>query len=145
MNSRGGRQGTQPIVHIKDGEVYANSRDVAEFFEKQHKNVLQGLDALDCSEEFSRLNFQPWEEAHPVVVGRMIRSFDMTKDGFTFLVMGFTGSKAAAFKEAYIQRFNEMTEELKAAQEQYEIPKTYAEALMLAAEQTKRVEEQLFA
>lgn len=32
----------------------------------------------------------------------------MTKDGFTFLVMGYRGKKAAAFKESYIQRFNDM-------------------------------------
>ena len=32
----------------------------------------------------------------------------MTRDGFTFLVMGYRGKKAARFKEAYIRRFNEM-------------------------------------
>jgi hypothetical protein len=43
------------------------------------------------------------------------RTIDMTKDGFTFLVMGFTGRKAASFKEAYIARFNEMEAEIRAA------------------------------
>ncbi|ACY84441.1 antirepressor protein [Edwardsiella piscicida] len=36
----------------------------------------------------------------------------MTKDGFVFLVMGFTGKKAAAFKEAYIAEFNRMEAQL---------------------------------
>jgi len=39
--------------------------------------------------------------------------YEMTKDGFAFLVMGFTGAKAAAFKEAYINQFNAMETELK--------------------------------
>ncbi len=41
--------------------------------------------------------------------------FEMTKDGFVFLVMGFTGKKAAAFKEAYIAEFNRMEERLNGA------------------------------
>jgi Rha family phage regulatory protein len=32
--------------------------DVAEYFDKQHKNVLQSIKEVDCSEEFGRLNFQ---------------------------------------------------------------------------------------
>ncbi len=40
--------------------------------------------------------------------GRKLQSYEMTKDGFMFLVMGFTGKKAAAIKEAYINAFNEM-------------------------------------
>ena len=37
----------------------------------------------------------------------------MTRDGFTFLAMGFTGPRAAVFKEAYIEAFNKMEAELK--------------------------------
>jgi len=49
----------------------------------------------------------------PDAYGRMASTFDMTRDGFTLLVMGYTGPKALAFKVAYIQKFNEMEEELK--------------------------------
>jgi Rha family phage regulatory protein len=38
---------------------------------------------------------------------------DMTRDGFTFLVMGFTGKDAAAWKEKYIAAFNAMEAELR--------------------------------
>ncbi|WP_440867560.1 Rha family transcriptional regulator [Symbiopectobacterium purcellii] len=41
--------------------------------------------------------------------------FTMTKDGFVFLIMGFTGKKAAAFKEAYIAEFNRMEAQLYAS------------------------------
>lgn len=103
----------QPVVFELDGRVFANSRDVAAYFKKQHKNVLRDIDNLECSEEFARLNFEPWEMEHPTVPGRMIRSFNMTKDGFTFLVFGFTGKEAAIFKERYIGQFNAMEEELR--------------------------------
>lgn len=63
---------------------------------------------MECSPEFSRLNFEAWNIPHPTVVGRTIPTMNMTKDGFVFLVMGFTGLRAAQFKEAYITRFNEM-------------------------------------
>ncbi|WP_258549008.1 Rha family transcriptional regulator [Thalassospira profundimaris] len=42
------------------------------------------------------------------------RRFNMTKDGFTFLVMGFNGAQAALFKERYIEEFNRMEAQLKA-------------------------------
>lgn len=101
------------IVTIKDGRVVANSRDVAEAFGKLHKDVLRAIDNLDCSPDFTERNFAPCSVAHPTVPGRFDRSFDLTRDGFAFLVMGFTGAKAARFKEAYIQAFNAMEEELR--------------------------------
>lgn len=124
-----------PVVFVKNGIVFANSRDVAAFFGKLHKNVLQAIDNLECSEEFARLNFQPSEYID--ATGRTVRSVNMTKDGFTFLVMGFTGKEAARFKEAYIRRFNEMEQALKqqAQAQTHAIPTTFAEALRLAAEQ----------
>jgi len=76
--------------------VLANSRHVAEVFGREHRNVLQAIDRIDCSEEFNRHNFLPIE--YQDSRGRLQRAVDMTKDGFTFLVMGFTGSTAARFK-----------------------------------------------
>lgn len=99
------------IVTVKDGRVVANSRDVASAFEKQHKDVLRAIDNLECSVDFTGRNFAPSEYRDPS--GRALRSFDLTRDGFAFLVMGFTGAKAARFKEAYITAFNEMEEELR--------------------------------
>ncbi len=79
---------------------------VAKFFEKEHKNVLADIDNLDCSEEFNQLNFQliTYKDAR----GRKQRAYAMTRDGFTFLAMGYRGKKASYFKELYIKRFNEM-------------------------------------
>jgi phage regulator Rha-like protein len=34
--------------------------------------------------------------------------YRLTRDGFVFLTMGFTGAKAAQFKQWYIEEFNRM-------------------------------------
>ena len=102
----------QPIVRMVDGEVRADSRDVATFFRRQHKNVLQALANLECSEQFRRLNFQPIKIND--LKGESTSHVEMTKDGFAFLVMGFTGAAAAVFKEAYIERFNAMEAQMRA-------------------------------
>ncbi len=86
--------------------VWANSLIVAQTFGKRHDNVLADLRNLDCSEKFNLLNFQ--EITYRDDRGRKQPAVVMTRDGFTFLVMGYRGKKAAAFKEAYIERFNQM-------------------------------------
>jgi len=83
-----------PVVRVKDGGVFANSRDVAAFFGKQHKDVLRRYDRLECSSEFNERNFAPVDYLDEK--GEARRSVDMTRDGFMFVVMGFTGKRAAA-------------------------------------------------
>lgn len=89
----------------------ANSLIVSQMFEKDHKNVLRDIERITdpssgLSEEFNRLNFEPITYSDSR--NRKQRAYAMTRDGFTLLVMGFTGSKAMKFKEAYIKRFNQM-------------------------------------
>lgn len=98
------------VPNYEKAEGVTTSVNVAEVFGKQHKNVLQDIRNLDCSEEFTRLNFQPCEYTDPT--GRKLPMYTMTRDGFTFLVMGYRGKKAAQFKEAYIKAFNRMEKEL---------------------------------
>lgn len=102
------------IIPMNDYGIFADGKDtaransliVAKMFGKDHKNVLRAIKNIDCSEEFSRLNFAP--SKYKDDRGKMQPCVMMTRDGFTFLAMGFTGKKAAQFKEAYIKRFNEM-------------------------------------
>ena len=99
-----------PQVQIVDGVAMTTSLDVAQYFDKLHKNVLQSIKEVDCSEEFSRLNFQP--TSYLDQQGKERPLYHLTKDGFIFLVMGFTGEKAAQIKEAYIAAFNQMEAKL---------------------------------
>lgn len=85
--------------------VMVDSLFVAKFFEKEHKNVLRDIENLDCSEEFRQLNF---ELSYYINEQRKRQPcYLMTRDGFTFLAMGYRGKKAAYFKEMYIRSFNE--------------------------------------
>lgn len=79
---------------------------VAKFFEKRHDDVLKSIRNLDCSEDFRLRNFA--ESSYTNEQGKKQPCCSMTRDGFTFLAMGYRGKKAAHFKELYIKRFNEM-------------------------------------
>ena len=100
----------RPHVEIVNGHLVTNSYKIAEHFGKQHKNVLQAIDRIECSPDFRRLNFQPTQTRMTIHNGghRHIKAYSITRDGFTFLAMGFTGAKAAQWKEAYIKAFNQM-------------------------------------
>lgn len=96
-------------VFIQNQQVKTDSLKVAEIFDRQHKNVIQKIESLDCSPEFTSANFSAHVQTIQAgAVKRESKYYEMTKDGFIFLVMGFTGEKAAQIKEAYIKAFNSM-------------------------------------
>lgn len=82
------------------------SLDVAETFEKEHRRILQDIRELGCSEEFRQHNFVQSEYLNQQ--NHKQPMYYITRDGFTLLVMGYTGEKAMKFKEAYIRQFNAM-------------------------------------
>lgn len=82
------------------------SLDVAETFGKRHDNVLKNIRELGCSPEFNLLNFE--EITYFDDRNRKQPAVAMTRDGFTLLVMGYTGELAMKFKEGYIKQFNAM-------------------------------------
>lgn len=89
---------------------------VAELFEKNHKEVLRDIrkitDPLSgLSEEFRQRNFVP--SSYRNQQNKKQPCYYLTRDGFTMLVMGYTGQKAMQFKELYIKRFNEMESMIK--------------------------------
>lgn len=98
----------QDMVMLAGDQVMTDSRKVAQHFGKLHKDVLRAYDRLECSQEFNGRNFAP--VTFMDAKGEIRRAVQMTKDGFMFLVMGFTGQKAAAIKEAFIEAFNRMAE-----------------------------------
>lgn len=108
-------QNNQHLVMVSNDRVVTTSLQVAEKFGKLHKNVIRAIKNLDCSEEFNRLNFEPVEYTDAKGEKRIM--YYITRDGFAFLVMGFTGKVAAKFKEAYINAFNEMEDILRSGQE----------------------------
>lgn len=125
-----------PTVFIRKSTVLTNSLDIAAVFGKQHKHVMRdirnliestGTDSgpnLDCyppGQSGSRAAliaamFLPTSREVKTANGgtNLYPCYDMTRDGFTLLVMGFTGEKALGFKLRYIEAFNRMEAELHA-------------------------------
>lgn len=98
-------------IFVKDSIPVVSSRDIAARFGKSHKTILRSIDNLECSDEFTRHNFVPCKYKNQKNVAQ--REYLVTKDGFVFLVMGFTGKAAALFKEQFITAFNNMAESLR--------------------------------
>lgn len=93
----------------KDGTT--TSQIVAQHFEKRHANVLRSIDDLGCSEEFRRLNFEPTYFVDSRGIEQ--RVVNLTKDGFSMVVMGFTGAKAVEWKEKFLKAFNMMEQHIR--------------------------------
>lgn len=103
------------FVTLNDATLTTDSRRVAKHFKKNHRDVLRAIDRLECSDDYRLRNFaQTVEERQNPSGGKAIpsRVVNMTKDGFVILAMGFTGKEAMRIKEAYIEAFNAMAEQL---------------------------------
>lgn len=99
------------VIQNSKGNDVTTSLIVAQVFGKEHRNVCRDIESLSCSESFNALNFERIE--YTDVKGRVQRAYQMTKDGFSFLVMGYTGEKAGQFKERFINEFNKREKLLK--------------------------------
>ncbi|MDY3570249.1 Rha family transcriptional regulator [Enterobacter hormaechei] len=97
---------TQPELLLVEGRAVTTSLAVAAYFSKRHDDVLKRIKNLECSPDFTARNFAVSEYSDPT--GRTLPCYEITRDGFAFLAMGFTGKKAATFKESYINAFNRM-------------------------------------
>ena len=88
---------------------------MAKHFEKEHKHVLRDIRIiLEADEDgFSESNFGL--SSYLTEQNKEMPMYVMSKDGFVLLVMGYTGPEAMRMKKAYIARFNEMEEQLRAA------------------------------
>lgn len=122
----------------ESNQVLTNSLLIAEKFGKEHNKVIRDIQNLSCSDEFRAANFGV--SSYISLQNKELPMYVMTKDGFSFLVMGYTGVKAGMFKEEYIKAFNKMEETIKNGG--FNVPKSFREALLLAAEQQEVIENQ---
>ena len=86
-------------IVIRDRKAVVSSRDVARVFEKPHNDLLKAIRNLECSEEFRLGNFS--QSSYINDQNREMPEIIMSRDGFSFLAMGFTGVRAARWKELY--------------------------------------------
>lgn len=99
------------ITRNIDGELVVTSRQVAEDFGKQHQHVTQSIENLIS--ENSLLKSMMMESEYTTERGRKYKEYLLTRDGFSLLVMGFTGSRALEWKLKYIEAFNKMEQAIK--------------------------------
>ena len=97
---------------LHNGRPATTSLEVAKIFGKRHDNVVRDIRSIidNCPEKFTALNFEASNYLDNT--GRSLPMFIIFKDGFTLLVMGYTGPEAMRFKLAYIEAFNRMEAEL---------------------------------
>lgn len=98
------------LVEIRKNQVVTSSRQVAQVFGKRHCDVLRGIQNLtstqNCVQWFFRSQYKD-------ASGKMNLEYLMNRDGFSLLVMGFTGKKALEWKIKYIEAFNAMEKALR--------------------------------
>lgn len=105
-------------VFNKSGNLVVSSREIANNFEKRHSDVIKAIEDLinkeGCAEKivdlyqmFILTNYQNEQN------GQNYKEYLLTRDGFSLLVMGFTGSKALQWKLKYIEAFNKMEQAIK--------------------------------
>ena len=121
------------LVNVENSQVVTTSLKVAEIFGKNHSHVLRSIKQLECSEDFRASNFGLSKFTYSNGnIKKQLPMYYITRDGFMFLVMGFTGKTAAKWKEAYIRAFNDMEAKLRAEQ---------TERAIKAAVESERIED----
>lgn len=104
----------QPISHLvfmEKDEIVTDSLTVSDVFGKEHGKVIRSIEELQCSKEFTQANFGLSE--YRDLSGKRNKKYLLKRDGLMFLVMGYTGEKAAEYKEMFISEFNRMEEYIK--------------------------------
>jgi len=94
----------QLVSRNDEGKDVTTSLIIAEVFGKKHKHVLDSIAELPCSEEFRKPNFRL--SSYKSAQGKIMPMFEITRDGFNFIGMAYTGRKAGRFKEMFIKEFN---------------------------------------
>lgn len=131
---------TDIILSTQNGEPVASSRQIAESFGKEHKHVLAAIRQILVDENSATKFFH---ETSFEYRGKKFPEYLMNRDGFSLLVMGFTGKAALEWKLKYIAAFNEMEKKLATPQ----MPRLSKEmqALFLLDDRTQKQEQRLTA
>ena len=124
------------VFRSEKGNPVTTSLLVAEKFEKNHRDVLETIRNLAAENSAAKFLFI---ESQYENRGKTYPMYVMNRDGFSLLVMGFTGSRALQFKLDFIEAFNKMEQIIKT---NLQLPQTYADALRQLAEQVEENDRQ---
>lgn len=127
------------ILSTQNGEPVASSRQIAESFGKEHKHVLTAIRQILVAENSATKFFH---ETAFEYRGQKFPEYLMNRDGFSLLVMGFTGKAALEWKLKYIQAFNEMEKKL-VQRPQLSRSELMAQALIAAHDELEHKDRQI--
>jgi anti-repressor protein len=127
------------ILSTQNGEPVASSRQIAENFGKEHKHVLDAVKNLVAENSAAKSMFHPATFENR---GKQYPMYLMNRDGFSLLVMGFTGKAALEWKLKYIAAFNEMEKKL-AQRPQLSRAELMAQALIAAHDELEHKDRQI--
>ncbi|HED4593591.1 TPA: Rha family transcriptional regulator [Campylobacter jejuni] len=102
--------GVDVELEVANNQVTTTSLDIAAVFNKRHDNIIAKIETFP-KDNFTKLNFEPSKYIDST--GRILPCYKITRDGFSLLVMGFTGEKAYKWKILFIKAFNEMEKRLR--------------------------------
>lgn len=100
------------VIKRIDGELVVTSRQVAENFEKRHDHILRNIKTLMENDTTQNWGQYFIKDSYKDNSGKSNKEYLLTRDGFSLLVMGFTGSRALQWKLKYIEAFNKMENKL---------------------------------
>lgn len=130
------------ILSTQNGEPVASSRQIAESFGKEHKHVLRDIENLIGGESKIGLSSMFFKSEYISAQNKKLPEYLMNRDGFSLLVMGFTGKAALGWKLMYIQAFNEMEKQL-AQRPQLSRAELMAQALIAAHDELEHKDAQI--
>ena len=102
----------ETLVKIENSQAVTNSLLVAEKFNKNHRDVIRSIRDLLSSAQNCAVLQMFFESSYKASNGKTNPMYMMNRDGFSLLVMGFTGEKALKFKLDFINAFSEMEKTL---------------------------------
>lgn len=127
-------------LKTENGQVVVSSRVVALKFNKEHNKVVRAIE-----NKIESLTRQNWKVENLFIQsefthnGNAYKEYLLTRDGFTFIAMGFTGSEADSWKLKYIEAFNKMEQALK----QPQVPMSMEDIIIYQMKQSKMMKEQI--
>lgn len=134
----------------KEGQLVVTSRQIAEDFEKRHADVIEKIEEFIKTENSVMTMFI--ESSYKAGTGKSYKEYLITRDGFSLLVMGFTGAKALQWKLKYIEAFNKMETKLKEIKElspmelmelQFKVLKEQKEKIVQVENKVDKLEEDM--
>lgn len=96
----------------KEEITVCTSLDVSETFDKNHRDVMESIRNIGTTISIAEFSALFYIDEYKASNGKKNPMYVMNRDGFTLLVMGYTGTKAMKFKLDYIKQFNAMEKAL---------------------------------